>query len=376
MIFTGTTEIKPKSKRIDFLDGLRGLAISMVVLFHISDHSRLLPSGGFNAVPMRVFWVGVQLFFLISGFVIFMTLERCTGFRDFVYRRWLRLFPAMLVSSIIILAFDLATGLGPFANRSWSNLLPGITFISPSIINTVTGVMIESMDGPYWTIYVEVMFYFVFGGVFMLSGARAAMIAILSLYLVALGFGAAVTFGVSNSLFVRLAQAFRWLGFIYFGWFFNGALFYLAFQSRRTGIFWSAVAFGSFLAIVESPAAPLEYDLAVHVGLLLVVALFAAAVALPAVQQAFSGRRLAFMGFISYPLYLVHNNIMLGLTDFVTAKLPTLPSPLAFVLPALVVIGAAFVIASNLEVWIRFQLRTATTTFVHSFVRAAAVLRG
>lgn len=42
-------------------------------------------------------------FFLISGFVITMSLEKCIDFGDFIFRRWLRLFPAMLIASILIL---------------------------------------------------------------------------------------------------------------------------------------------------------------------------------------------------------------------------------------------------------------------------------
>ena len=101
-----------------------------------------------------------------------MTLERCSTLLDFALRRWLRLFPAMLVASVIILAFDLAFSIGPHGQRTWINLVPGLLFISPSLIHTVTGTMIEFMDGPFWSIYVEVSFYAIFGAVYFTCGTK------------------------------------------------------------------------------------------------------------------------------------------------------------------------------------------------------------
>ena len=97
-----------KSQRIAFLDGLRGVAIVGVLIFHgFVCYPENLPFGDkFGFAPLRFGWVGVQLFFLISGFVIFMTLEQCQSLRQFAAKRWLRLFPAMLVASLIILALQ------------------------------------------------------------------------------------------------------------------------------------------------------------------------------------------------------------------------------------------------------------------------------
>ena len=164
-----------RNDRIKFLDGLRGIAIIAVVLYHAygATYSQYLPFGQqFSVIPLRLFWVGVQLFFIISGFVIVMTLERCDTITNFTIRRWLRLFPAMLVASLLILAFDRLIGIGPYVDRTAINLLPGILFISPSIIHTITGTMIESMDGPYWSLYIEVTFYAIFGASYFLMGAR------------------------------------------------------------------------------------------------------------------------------------------------------------------------------------------------------------
>lgn len=80
-------------KRIESLDGLRGIAVLCVVFFHY------FPREG--AGPLRPLissgWVGVDLFFVLSGYLITTILYEQRGaggyFRNFYGRRILRLFP-------------------------------------------------------------------------------------------------------------------------------------------------------------------------------------------------------------------------------------------------------------------------------------------
>lgn len=67
-----------KSQRFEFIDGLRGLAALSVVLFHLHvaiDH--LIPSA-FPSYLSQIFsfgYLGIQIFFVISGFVIAYSLR-------------------------------------------------------------------------------------------------------------------------------------------------------------------------------------------------------------------------------------------------------------------------------------------------------------
>src|ERR1044072_9360250 len=75
------------SSRIKELDALRGIAALMVVFFHYTFW-RPQAKLGFNLGT-----TGVDLFFMISGFVIFMSLLHINQSKEFVINRISRLYP-------------------------------------------------------------------------------------------------------------------------------------------------------------------------------------------------------------------------------------------------------------------------------------------
>jgi len=80
--------------RIQELDSLRGIAAVAVVLYHFTYRFGELYE--FQTPPpfqVTLGQYGVQLFFIISGFVIFMTLNRTRRPLDFVVSRFSRLHP-------------------------------------------------------------------------------------------------------------------------------------------------------------------------------------------------------------------------------------------------------------------------------------------
>jgi peptidoglycan/LPS O-acetylase OafA/YrhL len=309
----------------------------------------------FAIFPIRDFWVGVELFFLISGFVITMTLEKCQSLTEFGKRRWLRLFPAMLVASILILAFDMIVGVGPHAHRTFVNLVPGLLFIDPSIIHTITGLSIESMDGTFWSLYVEVAFYLVFSILYFRVGLLAAIALIFSLSVLSCAMGYAAHLGLGGGSFGRIAAALDWFGVVHFGWFASGALFYEYFRTKRAYFFFTAIFLGAIAALDWKPH---YFSLENRIVLLSVVFTFALAVWSRSAQRLFSIRLLIFLGFISYPLYLIHANIAVGLTEMGKGApaLLALPSWLEPIGPIALVMAVAFVIAKYFEPVIRRAL--------------------
>ena len=148
--------------RVGELDALRGLAALGVVAFHYTtfyqqEQGHLQPLGfGFPAGNY-----GVHLFFLISGFVIFMTLERTRDAMDFVVSRFSRLFPAYWAAMAITAAVVYTIGM-PIQRIPPVDLAVNLT-----MMQDLFGFL--QLDGSYWTLqaelffYVQMLFWFVLG---------------------------------------------------------------------------------------------------------------------------------------------------------------------------------------------------------------------
>ena len=139
-------------RRVAELDALRGLAALAVVAFHYTSHYQA--EYGHLVPPWFGFPVGnygVNLFFLISGFVIFMTLDRTKLAVDFVVSRFSRLFPAYWVAMAITAAVVYTIGM-PEQRIPVADLAMNLTMIQDLFA-------FQQLDGSYWTLEVELFFY-------------------------------------------------------------------------------------------------------------------------------------------------------------------------------------------------------------------------
>ena len=169
----------PAEQRLDVLDGMRGLAALLVVAYHFFSRwaepqftPTLYAHGDAVATfpPLQVAGnVGVQLFFLISGFVIMMTLERASGVLDFAAKRIARLWPTMLICATLSTVLINASGVAyVYENVARWQVTPveyfsSIFFIPPDLIAGLLNVEQSDtprwVEGVYWTLWCEVRFY-------------------------------------------------------------------------------------------------------------------------------------------------------------------------------------------------------------------------
>jgi len=359
--------------RIRYLDGLRGLSILLVLIWHFygPTYAAYLPHGNqYSTLPIvRDGWAGVEMFFLISGYVILITLERCGGFVEFMLRRWLRLFPAMLLVSAAIFLFDHSTHLiAPYSGSKWVDLLPGLFFISPAFLHPLLHISLRSMDGVFWSLYVEVAFYITFGILYFRFGTKVAIIGLLVLYIITLSGRTVLSAMGATPLMMRGIEPLEWLGFNYFAWFASGALFAIARKSESKVTFALAIVIGLCAGLLYK--SPFTLLLSNRVMLLSVVLIFAAAQVYPIVQKMLTGKALLFLGFISYPLYLIHNDIGIALIAFAAAEFSAIPTSILPIAVTIIVIGIAWLIArygelrlsttlSRVGRWLRYQLAAA-----------------
>ena len=229
--------------RIDYLDGLRGVAILLVLAFHAySRWPNLVPYGDTyaNFPIFKLGWLGVQLFFLISGFVIFMTLDKTTNIGSFIFKRWLRLFPAMLLVSVLIFFTAPILDARPAGPPNALSLLPGLTFIEPTWWNKLLHIEIKPLEGAFWSLYVEFKFY-IFASLIYYFLGRIYLAPLLFLLFVS-SIVISWLSGKSDSSIIFIFNKISFLFSLkYFGWFASGSMFYLFHHSKKKVWFWSAL---------------------------------------------------------------------------------------------------------------------------------------
>lgn len=299
---------------------MRGVAIFLVVGFHYLGVSFRLPYGERYAdiLPFKYGSSGVHLFFLISGFVILLTLERCSSFSEFIKKRWLRLFPAMLVASIFLLSMSQMFSTYPHGARHLVDLLPGLTFINEAFWHSALRTEVHSIDGVFWTLYTEFAFYLTFGFLYFRLGSGKAIAALMAVWAAA---------KLSIYLFEghRFIEPLIWLRVTSFIWFASGALFLKAAQSRK--LFAPAMVTGACAVLTQDAYVYADMGGRVMDGTMLL--LFAAAQDSHIVQRALSVRWLLFAGFVSYPLYLIHCALGVALISLAGSRSIVVPITIA-----------------------------------------------
>lgn len=150
-------------RRIHALDAFRGFAALWVVLYHVTirypyymlglntPDAPLIPglTPGFTQAEMGV--VPVLWFFLISGFVITWTIDRCRTPMDFVVSRLSRLYPAFWA------ALTVSVVLGVVWPLPGTAITAGQVAANATMLQEFMGV--PAVDGVYWSLTVELRFY-------------------------------------------------------------------------------------------------------------------------------------------------------------------------------------------------------------------------
>ena len=155
--------------RIAYVDGLRAVAVLLVVAFHTAKYSGMAPEG-----PVATLWRagshGVDLFFVLSGFCLsYPTLARLQreGFATFDVARFaahriVRIVPPYYMAIAFFVAFALALKAAHVALPAAMPQGP----ISPVAVAMqalfLDGFQVKMLNGSFWTLPVEFRWYFVF----------------------------------------------------------------------------------------------------------------------------------------------------------------------------------------------------------------------
>lgn len=156
--------IPASPQRLAFLDGLRALAALAVVIYHITGSI----SQSLIAIYSYVFDLGrfgVVLFFLCSGFIIPLSLQRANSLRQFWVRRFFRLYPLYWLSLLFWLIAVYVLQLGQFQGQSITNQPTQTILANITMIQGVLG--FDNLVPLYWTLTLEMVFYGVISVLFI-----------------------------------------------------------------------------------------------------------------------------------------------------------------------------------------------------------------
>jgi peptidoglycan/LPS O-acetylase OafA/YrhL len=294
---------KAHSYRPD-IDGLRAIAVLAVVGFHYFP--QLFPSG----------FVGVDIFFVISGYLITAILLREIDHQQFsisaFYRRRVnRIFPALLLvtASCLLLGYWLLNAIEyrQLATHSWYSTFFSVNFI----LAKESGYFDTASDLKpllhLWSIAIEEQFYVVWPLLLVVVARKAALFFSVSLLLVVLSIGLMFSQGAAFVEKGYFLPQFRVWALIL------GATLAYAMRYRPThhlGVFQQAISVLGLLFIVISIWCSLSADSLP--GMVNVVAVLGSVMLIGAGRQAIinqwclSHRYMVWIGLISYPLYLWH----------------------------------------------------------------------
>lgn len=294
-------------QRVNEIDLLRFIAALSVVFFHYAFRGYAADDLSTMPYPLlaplaKYGYLGVELFFMISGFVILMTATNSSVKRFFISRTT-RLYPAFWIACTLSFIMTLWLG-APRFSASFSQYAINMTMLSEFF-------GVNSIDGAYWSLFVELRFYLLIFLLLLLRKIHYAQTALV-LWLIA-----------SFLLAIKPIEPLRYL-FItdYAAFFIAGATCFLIWSESlsltRVLLLLSAWALSEYEVLSALPRMEEHYHaqfnrftiLGMISGFFLILFL---------VAQRWTGklrhRPWLLLGALTYPLYLIHQNIGYMLFD-------------------------------------------------------------
>ncbi|MEY7909269.1 acyltransferase family protein, partial [Citrobacter cronae] len=298
-------------KRIEFANTIRGVASVIVMLAHyIISFSAF--SGGYGGLPpidggvftntaeilgfgMASFSYGafgVALFFLVSGFVIPLSLTKLTkqkfGILAFAISRILRIWPVYIVGFCISLIFRWFS----FHN---SNMLDDYTILDVLSHITLFRDWIGGipLDGVAWTLEIEIKFYLI-SAIFAYATVNGKQY--ITLFSISMAF---ICYYLKNNpesyflLPISFLNCFQFIVFMTIGT--NLFLLYSGVISRNKATIWIAASLVSFIYVAQT-----ENKVGYIIAFLVFLSCYIG-------RDSFTGGKItSFFAKISYPMYVVH----------------------------------------------------------------------
>ncbi|PQZ96115.1 acyltransferase [Arthrobacter sp. MYb227] len=356
------------SPRLALLDGLRFFAAIMVLLYHYTAWHH----GFWGTSTAQETWptlskvsmfgnLGVQLFFIISGFVIMLSAYGKSASR-FIGSRISRLYPAYWVAVFAtgILVIKIWPQMGD--GRTFKDLLANLSMFHPAM-------GVRHIDGVYWTLWVEMKFYILILVLMLLGVMTKRAITILAV--------AWPLLGVADHLFNNGAQA-TLLMSQYSALFAGGIMLFMIYKFGHSALRWIILAMNVVIAayftgITASAEAEelTNYSVEPWTYWIIVGSLYALLALLTLTPlRRIQFKSLAIAGALTYPVYLLHQVWGWWLISKLTGVFGQLPGGKYLTLAIVIatVLGAAYLVHRFVERSMAKPLGTAVTRLIDGAV--------
>ena len=297
---------RPRTGRLRALDGLRLLAALAVAFYHYTAYEGAGSAWGQR--PDSIFprwaglsaygWLGVEVFFVISGFAICMS---CWGrtLGDFFRSRVTRLYPAYWAA--VVLTY-LVTALTPAIRQGvdFTTALVDLTMLQDPI-------GVDRVDGVYWTLWAEMRFYLLFALVVWGGLTFRRVVAFSMIWTIV----AVIARTADSELLFTVAMP------KYAHFFLVGVGIYLVYRFGHHPLSWALIGV-NFLLAVHYAVARMDHQAedVVHRPLSATVVTIVLAVSVLLILATAHGRLdwvrwkwVTYAGALTYPFYLLHDYI-------------------------------------------------------------------
>ncbi|MFC3419954.1 acyltransferase family protein [Salinicoccus hispanicus] len=278
-------------RRFTEIDSLRGLAALIVVFYHYTVYyDEKFGHEQWGQIDLFTFGhYGVQLFFIISGFVIYMSLMKVKSVSDFAIKRSIRLYPAyMFAVALTFLIVSLASA--ESLRTTFPEAMVNLTMLQDFIP------AVKNVDGVYWTLRVEMTFYIIMAILLSMGLVKKTMV-IAGTWLAASTFIRMMNAALATDLTAFIE---KYSMSNYSQMFIIGMMFYCIWQhggsKRYYGMITLAIGYDFIFEGITN-------------GLFSILFVILFQLILMNRMQWLNSPILLFFGTISYPLYLVHQNI-------------------------------------------------------------------
>lgn len=330
------------------LDAMRGIAAIMIMLYHLCQHHEMAAS--------RFGALAVDFFFLLSGFVIADNYDaRLAGgmrWSGFMAKRLVRLYPLIFIGMAMGIAISAARVLivHDVSWTQWLAMAAASLLVLPSYALPQYPAAFPA-NLPMWSMFFELVANLIYAlGFRWLRGRGLAAVIVLS-------FGGLIALQLANgTIQAGMDKADLWGGLprVGFSFFFGVAI------ARRgvaggsaPGWIWPlAAGFASLLFVGDY--APGWGDLPIVAVVLPALLIGAAAIEATPV----TGRIAAWLGALSFPLYVVHVPILrAGVTLQRMPRFAAVPEPMFMAIETVLILAVALLLAVTVDGFVRVRLK-------------------